>query len=440
MGGESQEGAFFSAGALILAAGLIGVWQFLRNDSHGSFIGGRSALLQLAIRNGGRHPLRSTLTIGLTAAACFLIIAVSAFQLAPPSQGPTFDSGDGGFGLIAQSDTPIYQNLNSPDAQRELGFSEAAIQAVKNAKLFPLRVQAGDDASCLNLYQPRQPRVLGAPQELIDRGGFDLAASVVTTPEERKNPWLSLGRKREAGAAIPVVLDQNTAMYSLHLYGGVGEEFEIDSPRGGKIKLQVVGLLANSIFQGDLIVSEENFERLFPDVSGYRFFLVTAPPADIRQVADALDSALGDYGFTAQTTAARLETFFAVQNTYLSTFRSLGGLGLLLGTIGLAAAQLRSVVERRGELALMQACGFRRRRLSQIILLENAALLLAGLAIGVLAALVVLIPHLIAGGAGIPWHSLAVMLGIVLMAGLLAGTFAARAIMRASLVPALRGG
>ena len=192
--------------------------------------------------------------------------------------------------------------------------------------------------------------------------------------EKRKNPWLSLSRKREAGGAIPVVLDQNTAMYSLHLYGGVGEEFEIDSPRGGKIKLQVVGLLANSIFQGDLIVSEENFERLFPDVSGYRLFLVTAPPADIKQVADALDSALGDYGFSAQTTAARLETFFAVQNTYLSTFRSLGGLGLLLGTIGLAAAQLRSVVERRGELALMQACGFRRRRLSQMILLENAAL------------------------------------------------------------------
>jgi putative ABC transport system permease protein len=440
LGGESQAGAFFSAGALILVAGLIGVWQFLRNDSHGSFIGGRSALLQLAIRNGGRHPLRSTLTIGLTAAACFLIIAVSAFQLAPPSQGPTFDSGDGGFGLIAQADQPIYQNLNSPDAQYELGFSEAAIQAVKNAKLFPLRVQAGDDASCLNLYQPRQPRVLGAPQELIDRGGFDWAASDATTPEERKNPWLSLSRKREAGGAIPVVLDQNTAMYSLHLYGGVGEEFEIDSPRGGKIKLQVVGLLANSIFQGDLIVSEENFERLFPDVSGYRFFLVTAPQADIRQVANTLDSALGDYGFTAQTTAARLETFFAVQNTYLSTFRSLGGLGLLLGTIGLAAAQLRSVVERRGELALMQACGFRRRRLSQMILLENSALLLAGLAIGVLAALVVLIPHLIAGGAGIPWLSLAVMLGIVLLAGLLAGAAAARAVMRSSLVPALRGG
>ena len=228
-------------------------------------------------------------------------------------------------------------------------------------------------------------------------------------------------------------------MYSLHLYGGVGETFDIENSHGGKIKLQVVGLLANSIFQGDLITSEENFQRLFPDVSGYRMFLIAAPPADAEKVADALESALGDYGFDAQTTAARLTTFFAVQNTYLSTFRSLGGLGLLLGTFGLAAAQLRSMVERRGELALMQACGFRRRRLSKLILFETAALLIAGLAIGSLAAIVVLLPHLLAGGAAIPWLSLAAMLLIILLAGLLAGSIAVRACMRSSLVPALRG-
>jgi hypothetical protein len=94
-----------------------------------------------------------------------LIIAVSAFQLAPPTAGPALDSGDGGFALIAQTDQPIYQNLNTADAQHDLGFSAAAMQTLKTAKVFPLRVQAGDDASCLNLYQPRQPRVLGVRRQ-----------------------------------------------------------------------------------------------------------------------------------------------------------------------------------------------------------------------------------------------------------------------------------
>ncbi len=52
-----------------------------------------------------------------------------------------------------------------------------------------------------------------------------------------------------------------------------------------------------------------------------------------------------------ESTRSRLMNLMAVQNTYLSTFQSLGGLGLILGTFGLAVVQLRSAMERRGELA-----------------------------------------------------------------------------------------
>ena len=83
-----------------------------------------------------------------------------------------------------------------------------------------------------------------------------------------------------------------------------------------------------------------------------------------------------------------------MQNTYLSTFQSLGGLGLLLGTLGLAAVQLRNVLERRGELALLRAAGFRRRTLAALVLLENACCC-GRLAIGVLAAPWPCLPHLL---------------------------------------------
>ena len=82
----------------------------------------------------------------------------------------------------------------------------------------------------------------------------------------------------------------------------------------------------------------------------------------------------------------QLAQFLAVQNTYLSTFQSLGGLGLLLGTVGLAVVQLRSVLERRGELALMRAEGFQPSRLVKMVVFENAVLLVGGLAVGAIAA------------------------------------------------------
>ena len=53
-------------------------------------------------------------------------------------------------------------------------------------------------------------------------------------------------------------------------------------------------------------------------------------------------------------------------------------MGLLLGAAGLAIVLLRGVWERRGELALLRALGFRKGRLAWLVLAENLLLLLVG--------------------------------------------------------------
>ena len=67
-------------------------------------------------------------------------------------------------------------------------------------------------------------------------------------------------------------------------------------------------------------------------------------------------------------------------------FQALGGLGLLLGTVGLGAVLLRNALERRRELALLRAVGYRQRHLSLMVLAENALLLALGLGTGVVCA------------------------------------------------------
>ncbi len=235
-----------------------------------------------------------------------------------------------------------------------------------------------------------------------------------------------------------MILEKNTANYALNLWGGLGETFQIADQRGQPLRLQVAALLADSIFQGDLMVGQREFLKCFPNTSGYRFFLVESPPERTAAVRKALERNLGDYGFVAETTGQRLAEFLAVQNTYLSTFQSLGGLGLLLGTLGLAAVQLRSVFERRGELALLRATGFRRRRLASLVLLEHTVLLMAGLAIGVAAALLAVLPQLLVRTTSLPWVSLAGTLLAVLALGLAAGGLAVRAALRAPLLRSLR--
>jgi ABC-type antimicrobial peptide transport system permease subunit len=244
-----------------------------------------------------------------------------------------------------------------------------------------------------------------------------------------KNPWLLL-EGQPAGGAIPAIADANSMTYVLHRK--LGEEFELDG-----IRFRIVAALQDSLFQGELIVSEENFLRLFPDTAGYGFFLVNAPPGKEEETTRVLEDSLSDYGFDVQSAPARLAAFHRVENSYLDTFRALGALGLLLGTVGLAAVVMRNVLERRRELALLRAVGYRPRDLAAMVLAENLFLLVVGLSTGAVCAAVAVAPVARVRGGHLPVMSVCVLLALVLAAGMLASLAATAAALRSGVLDGL---
>jgi ABC-type antimicrobial peptide transport system permease subunit len=219
----------------------------------------------------------------------------------------------------------------------------------------------------------------------------------------------------------------------------LGDTLEYEDARGGSFEVEIAGALANSILQGSLIVPEAEFVKRFPGESGYRTFLIDAPSNRVEEVARELSRALSAAGLELTPAAERLAAYNAVQNTYLDTFQILGGLGLLLGSAGLGVVVLRNVLERRGELALLLAVGFRRGTLRRLVLSEHAVLLWLGLGLGVLAALVAVLPALLSPGAEIPYGSLAVTLALVMFSGMVWTWLATRVALRGRLLDALRG-
>ena len=145
-----------------------------------------------------------------------------------------------------------------------------------------------------------------------------------------------------------------------------------------------------------------------------------------------------DVGLELTPAARRLAQFDAVQNTYLGTFQVLGGLGLLLGSIGLGIVVLRNVLERRAELAVLLAVGYRRRTVQKLLLTEHGALLALGLAIGVITAAVAVLPSVMSPGAELPYRSLGLTLAAVLVNGMLWTWAATKAALRGNLLTALR--
>jgi len=430
--------SFFGAGSLLLISGVGAAAVWFRALAARA-VSRPLTLFGLGVRGCTRQRQRSLSIVALLASGAFLIASVEANKLDATHDSGQRSAGTGGFAFIGESALPIVQDLNTKAGREFFGLDE---NSLKDVTFVSLRVHDGDDASCLNLNRAQTPRLLGVnPQELQDRKAFTFTQLADASYASR--PWMLLEKewpRRPAAVPsgddeIPAVGDEATITWALHKK--IGDTVKYTDEHGRTFKVRLVGAVANSILQGSLIVAEPEFIKRFPGEAGYRMFLMDAPAREAAVVSGALTRGLRDRGLELTPAAERLNAFNAVQNTFLDTFQVLGALGLLLGSAGLGVVVLRNVLERRGELALLSAVGFTPRALRRLVLAEHTVLQALGLMLGVVAAVLALLPVLLSPSAQISYFPLGAMLGLVFLSGLFWTWAAARLALRGELLPAL---
>ena len=415
-------GGFFGAGSLLLIAGITAIRWALGTPESGK-LPTRLSNEGLAVRFARRRRGRSTAVALLFATGTFLVVAVGANRPDTKRDGLRRDSGTGGFAWWMETSLPVFVDLNSAEGRETFGFDDARLRGVS---VVPLRVREGDDASCLNLNRAQNPTLYGVdPSALSERGAFFRSG--------RDNPWKQLGSDDKT---VGVVGDTNTVVWSLGKK--LGDTLSVRDDNGVARSLRIVGILPNSILQGGLLMDEADFVRLFPRRAGYQAFLVDSPTENVRAVGEELSTGLEDVGVGVELATDRLSAFQAVEETYLAIFGLLGGLGLLLGTGGLAVLILRNVQDRRMELAVLRAVGLPRNTLVGLVVREHCLLLVSGVAVGLVSALVAVAPVVARNDQTVSWTALMAPLGAVLGVGLLAAVFATRAAMGGRMVDALR--
>ena len=369
-----------------------------------------ASLGQLAWRSLCGQRSRAASVIAIVAVAEFLVVALSAFTLGPPPDPADQRSPTGGFTAVASFGTPV-----SADSAADLDGAEVAF----------IRSSGGADASCTNLYAAMRPTVLGVGPGFVARGGFSFVAHR-PLPAGETNPWTLLDRGADADRPIPAILDQATAQWALKL-GGLGARFTVPDDDEKAIEYEIVGLLAPGILQGFVIVAERSFQAAFPRQSGYAFALLDAASGNsVAELARQARDTWADAGATIEPALERLARLAAVQNTFLAGFQTLGLLGLLLGTAGVAAVQAQGVLERIGQFGLLQALGFSPGKVRALVTLEAVAVVGAGLVVGALAGVVALTPALLSGRAAVPFGWVAATCSLTLAAAALAGLAASR--------------
>jgi len=373
------QGAFFLAGFSFLVAGLatfLGVLNRSRSSPSSSLSPARLATL-----NGARRPTRSLVVVGSLAAGLFLVVSVTAFQKHGGGEWQNRPSGSGGFAFWIETTTAVHRGSNADSTEDILQLGD---QRGQLGDILPFRVGTGDDASCFNLNSVARPRLLATDTAALEqRGSF----TIKTTAPGIGKSWKSL---RE-GDALRAFIDETTLLWVLKKKPG--DRIDYTDEQGNSFPVEIAGTLDGTVFQGSFIVDEQRFLERFPSTGGYQLFLADTP-GDLTATRGILQKSLTDLGATVTTTSDRLAAFHSVENTYISIFNVLGGLGVILGAAGLGLVTARNLAERRNEFSQLHQLGISRKIIRSLVFRETRQFILWAVGIGLAAAIVSILPAL----------------------------------------------
>ena len=129
---------------------------------------------------------------------------------------------------------PVLYDLNTQKGREEMAVDG---DKIPSGSIVQLRVREGDDASCLNLNQTREPRVLGVnPEALADKKAFSFA---------KGDGWEILNEVTDG--AVPAIVDMNTGMWALHVK--VGDVISL----GNKAKEMALVLEAQNLAEREIL-------------------------------------------------------------------------------------------------------------------------------------------------------------------------------------------
>ncbi len=312
----------------------------------------RLDLMGLALRHISRNISRSMAVISMLSLGMFICL-LTILNHRSMGDDSRAESGTGGYYGILETVAPIRRDLDSEEARQEYKLPDGVqIQQLKRVD--------GSQAGCLNLNRVVRPQLMAAPAStLVGRFSFT----------DSKANWDMLNSDPQS-RTIPVIADAEVIQWSLGLK--IGDELDYIAEGGQLYRLKFVAGLQKSIFQGYVLVSEENLARMYPHLGGSQLMLLDfhAKP-HLASICRSFERK----GCFFTTAAQRLQAYNEVQNNYLMIFFALGTIGLVMATGGFTLLTQHQLIHRQHEFELLRKVGYTSAQIRQLILREHMILL-----------------------------------------------------------------
>ena len=249
--------------------------------------------------------------------------------------------------------------------------------------------------STCQLFQRQLLSVMGFNTSFYTQGNYPLADYNHSLYASENDVW----RAVQANSSL-AILDGSVApqsgfggmgppgVQSDNLQAQVGQVLPMKSPFGVVYNVTVAGIMKQSSFQG-IFMRDQAVTSEF-GAQGFSILLV--------QFRDGLDSSVQSIllektflanGLQTIDIQALARTITSLINSMLSLFEAFLGMGLIIGISGLAIITIRSIHERKLEIGMMRAIGYRKRMVVVNFAIESGFISLLGIIIGSILGVVV---------------------------------------------------
>ena len=399
---------FVSGIAMVAAA----VWTVMYNADllvrALSFVTGRVGKLRPVLVTAVAYPMSAKFRTGLTLAMFALVIfTLMVMSVLTNSFNASFSSDletvVGGWDIQGEVNfnTPIQDIRESIQEEPKLRIQD--FEAIGGFTKIDVEVRevGGED------QRWREYAVRAANDDFIEAAEYKLkliANGYGNTPEE---VWQALRRDPSLvvveGIALPTRSgeqsdDQFRPLRFDDLFYENEEmspvDIEVREPRtGAVIQLTIIGVLDRIHESFDenngMLVSKAAVDDAIPfpvPISTYQFKVVEG--ADMERIAKDLKAAFQQHGMEAVVLEERFEQGLAAFRAFINIFIGFMALGLVVGVAALGVVSTRAVVERRQQIGVLRAIGYKRRMVQLSFLLESSFIALFGTAIGVVLGLI----------------------------------------------------
>ena len=412
----------------------------------GGRVRGLASVLKMAIAYPLRNLFRTGVTFTMFTLVVFTLVSGATISGAFVNAFDDRASFSGGFDVRADvaPANPIF-DMDSELAKRPQ-FSHK-IEVAASQSFLPVKAtQVGAGRP------PEDYPVRGLDDAFLDTTTFGLAA-MANGYDSEEDVWNAVQWQRNL-AVIDAIVAPRRDNYNA---GNVLPDFELsgfflederfdpipvtvqDPQTGKRTRLTIIGVLKETapMAMGGISTSQRSLDPVFGSrVQPTAHYFKLAPGVDPEETADRLETSFLANGMKADSLDDLLEDITGASRTFNLIVQGFMGLGLVIGVAALGVISARSVVERRQQIGVLRAIGFRRGMIQLSLLLESSFLALTAIVVGTGLALVLSFNIITDTAQQSSWENLAFDVPWVNLLVIFAGVYVASLL--ATLAPARR--